>query len=701
MLTRTGDLLATIETLIEQITDKVLRDAVAREFAELKKRLDWGLVFERHLPENVRALSAPIKVGSVVWERRSAKSRRFRVRAIEGLELVVAPEAEKTTAPADAPTERIARDQVLVEQDFAEPIFPVLTPIGSTLNGPPDRPHHVVVKGENYHAIQALLMDYEGRVDVLYLDPPFNTGSRDWSYNNDYVDPNDTYRPSKWLAFMERRLRVARRLLKPDGVMVVMIDENEVHHLGMLLEQTFPEARTQMVTIAINPSGTSGDGLSRVDEYAFFCFFGGTQPNETFEDFFGPENKTRARWWHEFIRSGVTWLRAARTNLCYPIKIDAAGRIAGVGAPLEGPDEDRPLTDGEYQLAWPLRTDGKLGIWSLSAERVVEMYPKGYIVATKPSRGTWSIRYLLEAALTALETGEIAVEGYDRYGGAILPKKKGRVVAKTMWHRVRHAAGASGGTGMLTALGMGGAFSFPKSVYAVRDVLDAAGGDRTDAMILDFFAGSATTLHATMLLNSDDGGSRRCVLVTNNELNYQAASQLQTKDHFRGDPEFEAAGVFERATRPRTTAAVTGMRPDGQPAEGEYLDGRRIAEGFAENVSFFRLDYLEPAEIEFGLRFAEIHPLLWLRAGGIGEIEELDPAKPLGLPAHSPYAVLFDPAGLPDLLTALEERADIEHVFVVADSAEAFSLVCTDLPRRVEPIRLYRDYLETMRSATR
>jgi adenine-specific DNA-methyltransferase len=79
----------------------------------------------------------------------------------------------------------------------------------------------------------------------------------------------------------------------------------------------------------------------------------------------------------------------------------------------------------------------------------------------------------------------------------------------------------------------------------------------------------------------------------------------------------------------------------------------------------------------------------------------LDPSKPLGLPAHSPYAVLFDPSGLPDLLPALEVRPDISHVFVVADSAEAFSLVCTDLPRRIEPVRLYRDYLETMRGATR
>jgi adenine-specific DNA-methyltransferase len=498
-----------------------------------------------------------------------------------------------------------------------------------------------------------------------------------------------------WLAFMERRLRIAERLLRSDGVIVVMVDENEVHHLGMLLEQMFPAAQIQMVTIAINPSGKSGDGFSRVDEYAFFAFFGGAQPSPTFEDFFGPEDKTRARWWHEFIRSGNTWLRAARPNLCYPIKIDASGRIAGVGEALRGADDERSLRDDDYEFAWPVRTDGRLGIWSLSPERVQEMYPKGYIVATKPARGTWSIRYLLEAALHAIERGEIEVQGFDAFGGVILPPKRGQVVAKTVWHRVRHAAGAAGGTGMLAALlGRGGSlFSFPKSVYAVRDVIDAAVGDRENSLILDFFAGSGTTLHATMLLNAERGERRRCVLVTNNELNYQVANRLHDQGQFRGDPEFEAAGVFEATTRPRITAAVTGIRSDGLPVEGEYLDGRRYAEGFAENVEFFRLDYLNPVDVEFGLRFADIEPLLWLRAGGIGARVALETTAPFGLPNQSPYAVLFDPSGLPGLIAALPERNDVTHVFIVADSLEIFAQIASDLPDRLDKVRLYRDYI--------
>src|SRR5207249_1068709 len=142
--------------------------------------------------------------------------------------------------------------------------------------------------------------------------------------------------------------------------------------------------------------------------------------------------------------------------------------------------------------------------------------------------------------------------------------------------------------------------------------------------------------------------------------NFTVAARLNERGYFHGDPTFEAAGVFEAATKPRITAAITGVRHDGRPVEGTYLDGRDYAAGFPENVEFFRLNYLDPAEVEFGLRFADLHPLLWLRAGGIGEREKLNSAVPLGLPSSSPYAVLFDPSGLPDLLAALPARPDIK-----------------------------------------
>src|SRR5205807_1912373 len=130
-------------------------------------------------------------------------------------------------------------DELLVVRDFGDPVYPALVPVDEVRRSD-DRPYHAVISGENYHGLQALLYAYEGQVDCIYADPPYNTGARDWKYNNDYVDSSDTWRHSKWLSMMEKRLQLAKRLLKPDGVLVCTIDEHEVHHLGVLLEQLFP-----------------------------------------------------------------------------------------------------------------------------------------------------------------------------------------------------------------------------------------------------------------------------------------------------------------------------------------------------------------------------------------------------------------------------------------------------------------------------
>src|SRR5690606_29441172 len=125
-------------------------------------------------------------------------------------------------------------------------------------------------------ALKALTYTHRGKVDVIYIDPPYNTGAKDWKYNNDYVEDDDLYRHSKWLAMMERRLLVARELLNPEeSVLIVTIDEKEYLRLGLLLEQLFPEGTVQMVSSVINPKGTARTTyFSRTDEFIFFVFFG-------------------------------------------------------------------------------------------------------------------------------------------------------------------------------------------------------------------------------------------------------------------------------------------------------------------------------------------------------------------------------------------------------------------------------------------
>src|SRR5699024_4131092 len=132
---------------------------------------------------------------------------------------------------------------------------------------------------ENFHALEMLTYTHRHSVDCIYIDPPYNSGAQDWKYNNNYVEADVDYRHSKWLAFMERRLKVARELLNPeDSVLIVTIDEKEHLRLGLLLEQTFPEADIQMVSSVINRAGSPRSGrFSRVDEYIFYVFLGAAQ----------------------------------------------------------------------------------------------------------------------------------------------------------------------------------------------------------------------------------------------------------------------------------------------------------------------------------------------------------------------------------------------------------------------------------------
>ena len=149
-----------------------------------------------------------------------------------------------------------------------------------------DRPFHTVINAENFHALQVLLYTHEGKVDAIYIDPPYNTGARDWKYNNDYVDDDDSYRHSKWLAMMERRLKLAKRLLNPESsVLIVTIDENEVHRLSLLLEETLPlEPRSRWSPALINPARSIDHRpgkFARVDEHLFVCPRSAPQPPAT------------------------------------------------------------------------------------------------------------------------------------------------------------------------------------------------------------------------------------------------------------------------------------------------------------------------------------------------------------------------------------------------------------------------------------
>lgn len=155
-----------------------------------------------------------------------------------------------------------------------------MKPIDSVCNAPDSDLWHTLIEADNYHALQLLEYMYHGKVDCIYIDPPYNTGARDWKYNNNYVDSNDVYRHSKWLSFMKKRLELAKKLLNPeDSVLIVTIDEKEYLHLGCLLEEMFPEGRIQMISSMINFAGSTRNAeFARSNEYIFILYFGAAMP---------------------------------------------------------------------------------------------------------------------------------------------------------------------------------------------------------------------------------------------------------------------------------------------------------------------------------------------------------------------------------------------------------------------------------------
>ena len=700
-----------LDGLLARVDDAALRADLRAHIDRLRAKRSFGLVFESHLPERVRLPEHPIRVGANVAMRDDPGSATYQVLEVQpgraSTRMVRHPDGSRLSIDEQAETviEAHSIDGLEVVADFGEPIYPGLRRLGSVDRGD-DKPAHVVIKGENHHVLDALQFTHAGKVDCIYIDPPYNTGARDWKYDNNYVDDSDAYRHSKWLAFMERRLLLARELLKPgSSVLIVAIDEKEVHRLALLVHQLFPDARTQMVSAVVNPAGTSREGLARVDEYLFFVFVGGSAPARVPDNLLFEVATSEKLPWLTLIRGGSQWQRQSRPNLCYPILVDrSTASITGVGDPFAGDDESQRISSNEsIDYAWPVRSDGRLGIWRVNGEKLMSLVRNGFAYASKydSKRGTWSVHYLQSGTVGGIASGSLDVVRSDdgRFVELVKAVATGHV-AKTVWNRPSHNAGRHGSE-LLRSLIPGRKFPFPKSLYAVEDALRIAVADNPNAVVLDFFGGSGTTAHAVARLNRQDSGRRQSVVVTNNEVSAAEAESLRKQGFRPGDPEWEALGIFEHVTRPRITAAVTGVTPEGESVKGDYkfTDEFPMANGFEENVEFVELTYLDPDDVELDLAFASVAPLLWMRAGARGPVIDacLDAAGERKASEWTEvYGVLFEPDGWRRFVDERPESATT--AFVVTDSQATFAGVAAELPDHMDVVRLYENYLTTFRT---
>lgn len=337
----------------------------------------------------------------------------------------------------------------------------------------PDAPNHILVEGDTLEVLTALSYTHAGKIDVIYIDPPYNTGGRDFVYNDSYIDTTDDYRHSKWLSFMSKRLRIAKRLLSPRGVIFMSIDDNEQAPLKMLCDEIFrPEnfAANIIWEKADSPRMDAKVVSTRHDYILVYCKDISQLPIQKIRTSEIPSHYNKVdengkRYYLKPLRyMGNGDAREDRPNLFYAL-------IAPDGTEV-----------------YPKRADGSDGRWRWAREKYEK--EKGRVEFIKTKNG-WSANTRLYAS----EGVEVPVE--------------------TIWYNKDVGSNRNAIASIKEIFGAEKTFSTPKPVKLIERIIQVTTYQQSN--ILDFFAGSGTTLHATMQLNAEDGGHRTCILCTNNE----------------------------------------------------------------------------------------------------------------------------------------------------------------------------------------
>lgn len=502
------------------------------------------------------------------------------------------------------------------------PAYPVLQFIDSVQNAK-DKRSQILIQGENLYTLKLLTFAYAGKVDCIYIDPPYNTGSTDWKYNNNFVHPTDVYRHSKWLSFIEHRLRIAKLLLNPaNSCLIVAIDETERDELGLLLKQMFPESLIQMASVITGGGNDPSVGFNKSIEYLFFVMIGSSTPQKL------PDGNKKTPW-IPLQRSGNHSLRSDRPKEFYPVFISTEKPycVVSVGSPLpEGidPESANIVPPDGTEALWPSRhkKNGPYLRWYCSSEGLRDLLKKG-LVKVKGHPGNFSVSIFSKPIFEKIESGELEnhIVGYEEDGSIKIdpPYVATSHLPNLNWSSSDYYT-AVGSKLVDTLTGKSKAFPYPKSLYAVEDAIRFFVANKPNALILDFFAGSGTTAHAVMRLNKQDGGRRVCVSVTNNENK-----------------------ICDEVTFPRLKACITGKYLDGSVIEGTYKgrDESSIKEGYEENLEYFKLCYADRENVELGKELPRILPLLWMSSGS----KKLLTQEEIQECTKAPY-MIFDSFGL-------------------------------------------------------
>lgn len=653
--------------------DPVLAAILRREVDALRDGRKFGLVFNRHMPESVRLPNHPIKRGVKVALRnphalangktdRSLKDATWRVTKVEK-----ADKDERVAWLDCADTPYLLTDLVVI-REFGEPVYPGLQSVGRIDRAADTNPTHIVINGENHHALQALQFTHRAKVDLIYIDPPYNTGNQGWIYNDKYVDVTKGDASSKWLSFMERRLVIAKELLDETGVIIVAIGDDEHHRLRMLMDQVFG-AQNFISNVVWQGGGSSlsrfhAGGIDYMLVYARDMaaltaadvrwkvekeglqdvLDAASEAWEKAEHDAGAASRFLSTWWN---RNKSKYDPGLGDN----VKVDENGeavKVGDLGNSLYRPNLKYPITDPVTGQTFDPPDNG----WRFKKDVMQALIEDGGVL--------FGARPRLKTPLREMSMRSVMPSFYkDR-------RASSQHISKVFGDK---------------------RFPFPKDHDVLGRWINIVTSRNREAVILDFFGGSGSTTEAVLRLNAQDGGTRQSILVTNNELSVEDAKRL-TKDGFvPGDPEWETRGVFNHVTRPRIETVVTGTREDGST----------YSEGLDANVEFFDLTYLDESRVSRAGEFEAIAPLLWMQTGATGSRIGCESSD--GFVISARYAVLHDEDATARFLKTLTGQADsegalsISTVYVVTDSASHFEHVSQQLPTGVKAHRLYESYL--------
>lgn len=423
-----------------------------------------------------------------------------------------------------------------------------------------DNPNHILIEGDNLHALTALTFTHEGKIDVIYIDPPYNTGNKDFKYNDSFVDKEDSYRHSKWLSFMDKRLRIAKRLLSEKGIIFISIDDNEQAQLKLLCNEVLGEENFITNIIWQKKTGASdAKTIDTITEYLSVFTKSNLYQTEIFNRNTESYDLKRYRNQDEFFehrgpyyldsldRGGLRY----SDSLNYGIKCPD-GTICFPNGRTEFVNDGWTWKWGKTKLEWGI------------ANKFID-----FRKADKKGSG-WTVCY----------KNYLNVDNENNLMNRSAP-------LKNMIIDIKNADAAADIKDIFTD----NIFKYTKPVKLIQRVINFS--NNSNSTILDFFAGSGTTLHATMALNAEDGGNRQCIIITNNEIDAKTEKELLEKGLEKGTEEFETYGICQSVTYERNKRVIQGYTN----AKGVAVEGLKN-----NNLRYFKSEFVPSSKTEHNKR---------------------------------------------------------------------------------------------------